>query len=41
MVPGTYYWSVQAIDTAWAGSAFASEGTFTNLYLVYLPIVLR
>ncbi|NJS13118.1 MAG: hypothetical protein HC789_23475, partial [Microcoleus sp. CSU_2_2] len=27
--PGTYYWSVQAIDTAWAGSPFASEGSFT------------
>ncbi|NJL67061.1 MAG: hypothetical protein HC894_10265, partial [Microcoleus sp. SM1_3_4] len=25
----TYYWSVQAIDTAWAGSQFAEEGTFT------------
>ncbi|MFB2921008.1 S8 family serine peptidase [Aerosakkonema funiforme] len=27
--PGTYYWSVQAIDTAFAGSQFATEGTFT------------
>ena len=26
----TYYWSVQAIDAAWAGSAFASEGSFTT-----------
>jgi hypothetical protein len=26
---GTYYWSVQAIDAALAGSAFASEGSFT------------
>jgi hypothetical protein len=26
---GTYYWSVQAIDTALAGSAFAPEGSFT------------
>jgi predicted nucleotidyltransferase len=26
---GTYYWSVQAIDNSFAGSAFASEGTFT------------
>jgi PKD repeat protein len=25
---GTYYWSVQAIDTVWAGSAFAAEGSF-------------
>jgi uncharacterized repeat protein (TIGR01451 family) len=26
--PGTYYWSVQAVDTAFGGSAFASEGSF-------------
>ena len=26
---GTYYWSVQAIDAAFAGSAFAAERTFT------------
>ena len=26
---GTYYWSVQAIDTALAGSAFAPEGSVT------------
>ncbi|TAH31449.1 MAG: DUF4347 domain-containing protein [Oscillatoriales cyanobacterium] len=25
----TYYWSVQAIDTAWAGSQFATERSFT------------
>ncbi len=25
---GTYYWSVQAIDTAFAGGAFATEATF-------------
>jgi len=25
---GTYYWSVQAVDNAFAGSAFATEGTF-------------
>jgi hypothetical protein len=29
--PGTYYWSTQAIDTAFAGSTFATEGTFTLL----------
>ena len=29
LMPGTtYYWSVQAIDTAFAGSSFASEQTF-------------
>ncbi|RMF64015.1 MAG: hypothetical protein D6746_02235, partial [Bacteroidetes bacterium] len=27
--PGTYYWSVQAIDAAYAGSAFAAEQAFT------------
>ncbi|MCT7997590.1 SBBP repeat-containing protein, partial [Laspinema olomoucense] len=27
--PGTYYWSVQAVDSAFAGSEFATEGTFT------------
>ena len=26
---GTYYWSVQAVDTSFAGSAFAGEKTFT------------
>jgi hypothetical protein len=26
---GTYYWSVQAIDTAFAGSAFSTEYSFT------------
>lgn len=29
LVPGTYYWSVQAIDNGFVGSAFATEGTFT------------
>lgn len=30
LVPGTtYYWSVQSIDTAFAGSSFANEGSFT------------
>ena len=29
LAPGTYYWSVQAIDSAFAGSPFASELTFT------------
>ena len=29
--PGNYYWSVQAIDTAFAGSPFATESTFTVL----------
>jgi len=26
--PGTYYWSVQAIDNGFTGSAFATEGSF-------------
>jgi hypothetical protein len=28
LAPATYFWSVQAIDNAFAGSAFATEGTF-------------
>ncbi len=37
--PGTYYWSVQAIDNAFAGSAFAPEHTFTivNNHIISLP----
>src|SRR5262249_51859906 len=38
---GTYYWSVQAIDNAFAGSAFAAEDSFTILpefSLVNLPL---
>jgi hypothetical protein len=27
--PGTYYWSVQAVDSVWAGSAWAAESSFT------------
>ena len=29
LLPGTYYWSVQAIDTAFAGSLPSDEATFT------------
>lgn len=29
LTPGTYYWTVQAIDNAFAGSAFAAEQSFT------------
>ncbi len=29
LAAGTYYWSVQALDAAWAGSAFAPEASFT------------
>jgi hypothetical protein len=40
--PGTYYWSVQAIDGAFAGSAFAAESSFTlhGAFPVYLPVFL-
>jgi hypothetical protein len=31
LAPGTYYWSVQAVDTAFAGSPFSTESTFTVL----------
>lgn len=27
--PGTYYWSVQAVDNSFKGSAFAEEGSFS------------
>jgi len=37
--PGTYYWSVQAVDSAYAGSAFASEAMFVVPYYTYLPVV--
>ncbi len=36
---GRYYWSVQAIDTAFAGSPFANEATFVIPYYTYLPLV--
>ena len=29
LLPGTYYWSVQAIDNSFSGSTFSSEGSFT------------
>ena len=29
LAAGTYYWSVQAVDTALTGSAWATEGSFT------------
>ncbi|HEY9622699.1 MAG TPA: FG-GAP-like repeat-containing protein [Crinalium sp.] len=29
LAPGTYYWSVQAIDTSFKGSAFSTESVFT------------
>ena len=29
LAPGTYTWTVQAVDTAFNGGAFAAEGTFT------------
>jgi len=36
-----YYWSVQAIDTSFAGSNFAAESTFQIPYRVFLPTVLK
>ena len=29
LLPGTYYWSVQAIDNGFAGGAFGTESSFT------------
>jgi hypothetical protein len=37
MPPGIYYWSVQAIDAAFAGGAFAAEGTFAIPGLAITP----
>jgi hypothetical protein len=37
--PGTYYWSVQAVDSGLTGSAFASEATFVVPNYLYLPVV--
>ena len=37
--PGTYYWSVQAVDSAFAGSAFATEGSFVVPRYLFLPLV--
>jgi hypothetical protein len=36
---GFYYWSVQAVDTAFAGSPFAAEGTFALLGLPTLSLI--
>ena len=37
---GTYFWNVQAVDSAMAGSPFtATEGTFTIPYYGRLPVV--
>ena len=37
--PGrTYYWSVQAVDTSFAGSPFATEGTFFTVPLLINPV---
>jgi hypothetical protein len=37
MPPGIYYWSVQAIDAAYAGGPFAAEGTFAVPGLALTP----
>ena len=38
LVAGTYYWSVQTVDTAFAGSPFAAESSFT-LWKAYFPLI--
>ena len=35
--PGTYYWTVQAIDTVFSGSSFANESSFTIAILPNVP----
>ena len=41
LLPGTYYWSVQAVDASYAGSSFAPEQSFTigsgQIFPVLLP----
>ena len=37
MLAGTYYWSVQAIDSAFAGGPFGAEGTFSIPGLAVTP----
>jgi hypothetical protein len=40
---GTYYWGVQAIDSAYAGSPFSVEGSFDILPtdVLFLPLIQR
>ena len=40
LAPGTYYWSVQAVDATWAGSPFASEDSFSVSMPVDTPVLL-
>ena len=35
-----YYWSVQAVDTAFAGGSFAIEASFA-IPSCYLPLILK
>jgi hypothetical protein len=39
--PGLYFWSVQAIDTSFAGSPFANEATFRIPSCSRLPLVMN
>jgi hypothetical protein len=40
LTPGqTYYWSVQAVDTSFAGSPFAAEQHFSTSPLLILPLL--
>jgi hypothetical protein len=36
-----YYWSVQAIDTSYLGSSFATESSFFIPHRVFLPAILK
>jgi hypothetical protein len=38
--PGNYYWSVQALDTSFAGSPFAVEQKFTVAPRIFEPLLL-
>lgn len=40
--PGTYYWSVQSVNSSWTGSPFAAEGTFTvSAGLMPVPVIVE
>jgi hypothetical protein len=41
LLPGRYYWSVQAIDASYLGSNFAAEGSFSIPHRIMLPVVLK
>lgn len=42
LTPDTiYYWSVQAVDTTYTGSPFASEASFKTYKATFFPVILK